>query len=198
MVRPTRKSRTIQQLRRELGAALKLCPWVLAALLLVAVFWQADLAATTGLFQSPPTAAPPTTTPPALIPTSTPLAVPPLAPTEAITAEATVELTPTATLELTATPEPIPTETPSPQATAIEEVPTATWTAEPTAEEGDTEGRYAEGESGLQFEWGMLFDSVALGLSYIWLCCGVVILVGIPVLFAILWSASRRRRNLSE
>jgi hypothetical protein len=186
MVRPTRKSRTMQQLRRELGAMLKLCPWVLAALLLVAVFWQADLAATTGLFQSPPTAGPPT-----LIPTDTPPSLPTLEATETVTVEATLELTPTATLE------PAATETPSPEAAATV-VPTATWTAEPAAEEGDSQGRYAEGESDLKFEWGMLLDSLALGVSYIWLCCGAVILVGLPVVFAVLWTASRRRRSLSE
>ena len=193
MVRPTRKSRAIRQLRRELGALLKLCPWVLAALLLVAVFWQADLAATTGLFQSPPTAAPPTTAP-----TDEPPTLSSPEPSEAITVEATVELPPTATLEPTATQEPTATDTPSPEPTATEPAATATWTPEPEGGEGEARGRYATGESELEFEWGMLFDSVALGLSYIWLCCGAVVLVGILIAFAAVWIASRRRRGLSE
>jgi len=193
MVRRTTKSRAIRQLRRELGALLKLCPWVLAALLLVAVFWQADLAATTGLFQSPPT-----DEPPAIAPTDEP---PPLSspePSEGITTDATVEPPPTATLEPTATQEPAPTDTPSPEPTATEPGATATWTPEPGAEEGETRGRYATGEPELEFEWGMLFDSLALGLSYIWLCCGVVVLLGILAAFAAVWIASRRRRSLSE
>jgi hypothetical protein len=199
MVRPTRRSRTIQQLRHELGALLKLCPWVLVAVLLVAVFWQADLAATSGLFQSPPTAEPPTP-----IPSDTPVALPTLAPTEPVTVEvtvepeATVEVTPTATLEATPTVEATPTETPSPEPEAEEPEATATWTPEPEGEEGTTRGRYAEGEPALQFDWAMLLDSVALGVSYIWLCCGVVVLVGIPIAFGIVWAASRRRRSPSE
>jgi len=193
MVRPTRKSRAIRQLRRELGALLKLCPWVLVALLLVAVFWQADLAATAGLFQSPPTPEPPTTAP-----TDEPPSLSSPEPTEAITVEATVELPPTATLEPTATQEPTAPHTPSPAPTATEPIATATWTPEPTAEGGETRGRYATGESELEFEWGMLFDSVALGLSYIWLCCGGLVLIGILVAFAAVWIASRRRRDLSE
>jgi hypothetical protein len=194
MVRPTRKSRTIQQVRRELGALIRLCPWVLLALLCVAVFWQADLAATSGLFQSPPTAEP--------APSDTPVALPTLEPTEPLTVEvtleATVEVTPTATLEVTPTLEATPTEEPSPEPTATEAPPTATWTPEPEAEEGATRGRYTEGEPALQFDWAMLLDSVALGVSYIWLCCGALVMVGISVAFGVVWAASRRRRNLSE
>jgi len=40
----------------------------------------------------------------------------------------------------------------------------------------------------------MLFDSIALGASYIWLCCGVLVVVSIPVGFTVLWVAGRRRR----
>lgn len=50
------------------------------------------------------------------------------------------------------------------------------------------------GGSGLLFDWGMLFDSVALAMTYIWLCCGVLVLAGIPVVFVVLWMASKRYR----
>jgi hypothetical protein len=41
----------------------------------------------------------------------------------------------------------------------------------------------------------MLFDSVALAVSYLWLCCGVFVLLGIPLFFLILWIASKRRQQ---
>jgi hypothetical protein len=44
----------------------------------------------------------------------------------------------------------------------------------------------------------MLFDTVALAISRIWLCCGILVLVGIPVGFGILWVASKRRGQQEE
>jgi hypothetical protein len=44
----------------------------------------------------------------------------------------------------------------------------------------------------------MLVDSLALGLSYAWLCCGVIVLLGLAALFAVLWAASRRRDGGGE
>jgi flagellar biosynthesis/type III secretory pathway M-ring protein FliF/YscJ len=41
----------------------------------------------------------------------------------------------------------------------------------------------------------MLFDSVALGVSYLWLCCGILLVTGIPVVFVILWVVSNRRKR---
>jgi hypothetical protein len=74
--------------------------------------------------------------------------------------------------------------------------PTST-TVEATATP-DERQRYAEEDSNLRFEWGMLFDSVALGLSYAWLCCGVLVLVAVPIVFLILWVAHRRRQQQRE
>jgi hypothetical protein len=68
--------------------------------------------------------------------------------------------------------------------------PTAT--SEPDVGEAGEPVRYPEEESNLRFEWGMLFDSVALGLSYIWLLCGVVLVLSLAGLFVALWLASRR------
>ncbi len=42
------------------------------------------------------------------------------------------------------------------------------------------------------------FDSLALGASYVWLCCGILLLLGIPAIFAALWLASRRRAGEEE
>jgi hypothetical protein len=82
----------------------------------------------------------------------------------------------------------IPTDTPVP--------PTAT--ATPTQVDQDGGQRYAQEESTLLFDWSVLIDSVALGLSYVWLCCGVLVVVAIPTFFVILWMASRRRQQGEE
>ncbi|MGC9336333.1 MAG: hypothetical protein ACP5JJ_19520, partial [Anaerolineae bacterium] len=108
-----------------------------------------------------------------------------------LTVEVTPTLTPSSTPTLT--PTLTPTETPPPPAeTAIPEVT-------PLVEDID-EGsqRYREGDSDVAVDWGMLFDSVALALSYIWLGCGVLIFMAIPVLFAVLWVAGKRRQQPPE
>ena len=43
----------VELLRREIKAAVKLVPWLAVSLLVVALLWRADLAAITGLYQSP-------------------------------------------------------------------------------------------------------------------------------------------------
>jgi heme exporter protein D len=80
----------------------------------------------------------------------------------------------------------MPSVTPAPSSTPSED-----------SETEDSE-RYAEEDSNLQFEWGELFDAVALGASYAWLCCGVITVLSIPVLFVILSVASRRRQQKED
>jgi len=41
----------------------------------------------------------------------------------------------------------------------------------------------------------MLFDSLALGLTYVWMGCGVLVLLAIPAVFLVLWLVSRRRQE---
>ena len=60
------------------------------------------------------------------------------------------------------------------------------------------EERYADENTGLKFEWGRLFDSTALFLSYVWLCCGVFVFLAIPIAFVVLWQASKRRQQGGE
>jgi hypothetical protein len=193
-----------ERMGQEARTLLKLSPWVICSLVLAAFLWTTDLAATAGLFQSP-------------APKDTPTLVPTDLPTLPPTVEAaTPVLTATPVPEFTEIPTEVPTipalatDTPPPTATPIQATDTPTpapgmqTTASPTvtpapsatlASDGD---RYAEGDSNLRFEWGMLFDSVALGLSYVWLCCGSLVLLGIPTLFLVLWVASRRRRQGEE
>lgn len=200
---------SFERIRREIRAALKFSPWLLGSLLLTAVLWRADLAATSELFQSPlPTDG---VESPLATPTEPPTAVPTQVPTDSLTG--TPEA-PTATMEPVASPTP---ELPSPTATVATPTPTATATFTVTPTEvpptltplptatstpgepssGD-ENRYPEGDSNLVFDWSMLVDSTALAVSYVWLCCGAIILVGIPVIFAVLWIASKRREQEEE
>ena len=149
-----------------------------------------------GLLQSPassfesPISSP---TPPAS-PTTAPTQVPTAAPTVTATPEGATPAPPTDTPLPTATVEATAACTPTwtPSATLEPTVPAVEDTVTPVATPADSDGRYAEGESNLVFELGMLFDSVALGLSYLWLCCGVLVMIGIPVAFVILWVASKR------
>jgi hypothetical protein len=191
-----------QRVRREIRAVLKLSPWVLISLLLAMVVWRTDLAAVSGLFQSPetPTAttAPPTATLEA--PTAT-VGTPALTPTSTLTV--TLTLTPTKAPEPTKPPEPtaLPTEiSPEAPVAAPSDTPTpapVVETAEPDITTDENE-RYAEEGTDLRFDWDMLFDSVALGVSYIWLCCGILLFLAVPVVFAVLWAVSKRRQEQEE
>jgi len=207
---PTKSLGIAGFVRREANAVLRLSPWVLGLLLLVALLWHPDLAATGGLFQSPQ--ATPTPTPvPTLMPTPTteiqpsatataegppPTATetgvsPPAPPTETPILAITATLVPTNPPTHTA----VPTETPVlPTETLAPPTPTSTLVS---AEQDGTE-RYAQEDSNLLFDWTMLFDSVALGLSYVWLCCGVLVLIGVPIFFIALWVAGRRREQGEE
>lgn len=210
MSRSMRRKKVSRQLGQEFKAAMRLSPLAVVALLLVIVLWRSDSVANSGLFQSSPVEVPTLTpTAPAVEVT---LTVPGLETATTMppgggapTLEATVPV-PTETLTVvpieTATAE--PTQTPeteilTPTATSAIETaspePSATGEAEATP---DDRARYSEGDSNLKFEWGMLFDSASLFLSYAWLCCGVLVFIAVPVVFIVLWVASKRRRQQEE
>jgi len=166
------------QVRREAKALVKLIPLILVALLLTSLFWRADLAATSGLFQSPPTDEPGSPTPE-------------LTPTEGVPEEPTAPTEPTVAPPPTETPTvpaPTATETLTPVPTSF--VATPTFTPVP-----DDSQRYPDEDTTVTFQWGSLFDSAALAASYIWMCCGICMLFLIPLLFIALWVASRRRNR---
>ncbi len=179
---------------------LRLSPLVLAALLLAILLWGADSAAISGFFQSSPVDTPTAT----LAPTET------ASPEPTETLVATAEVTATATISITATTIPLetptealPTETEPPTATAAPTEPPATDTpaALETAEPADAEGtseeslRYPEGDTELKFDWGMLFDALALFFSYAWLVCGILVFLGVPVVLYFLWRTAERRQE---
>ena len=153
--------------------------------------WRADLLASTGLFQSP------LPTEPGVEPTS-PLPPPPDTPVITGTAPLTVTLEPTLPPEPTEAPtEIVPTATELPTATATS-APEPTATPAPSEPTAEGRSRYADEDAGFVFEWGALIDSLALGVSYVWLCCGVFLLLLLPAFFIGLWAWSRRRRRPEE
>jgi hypothetical protein len=68
----------------------------------------------------------------------------------------------------------------------------------PAAEEtqAGARRRYADGDSQIVFRWDMLIDSFALAVSYAWLCCGVLVILGLPVMFVVLWVKGTNRRQM--
>lgn len=204
----------LDMLRREIKAALRLSPLLLAVLLLTVILGRSDSEAVSGLFQSSPSPIETPTVAP-LPPTAPPIpASPTLAPTIAVpgTAQPTVTLpfeTPTLPLTPTVefTPTPFPTvtieATPTRSPTVIfsEAAPATAGTPGAPGTEGSTPDdrqRYADEDSSLRFDLATLFDSTALFLSYVWLCCGGLVFLSIPVLFAALWVASKRRHQQKE
>lgn len=191
----------------KLRGGLAFCAVLLALVLLALSFGQDDLAATSGLFQSPETATveptatvltsePPTPTEPVELPTATGEPVTPEATSTPTPAEPPTE-PPTGEAPTAVTKEPMPTE---PIIEPTETAPAATEVPPESAgvEETEPPSRYSDDESSLVFDWGTLFDSLALGLSYGWLCCGIVLTIGLPVLFVALWSRSRREQGPEE
>jgi hypothetical protein len=165
----------------------RLAPWFFGFLLLSVLFGGTDLTATTGLFQSPQD------TPTPELATPIPIETPELLPTETEMpiAEPTLEPTETPGPTETATELPPPTET----AVAPTDTPPPPPTSTPEPALPEDGGRYAEGEANLRFDWTMLFDSLALGLAYVWLFCGILLFLIIPFFFFILWLATRRRQQ---
>jgi hypothetical protein len=204
MAGPIRKPEVIRRAKSEARAVLRLSPWLLLSLLLVLILWQADTAALAGLFQSPPTDTP------TVQATNTSVATPTLLPSATPALTATQVITDTPTPLPSDTPTVLPSDTPTlapsatPTLTATQPLPAGEEALTPPAEgEGgeaaeEERRRYPLGDTGLNFEWGMLFDAVALGLSYTWLCCGVFIVLGIPLFFIVLWVASSARRQRTE
>jgi hypothetical protein len=41
----------------------------------------------------------------------------------------------------------------------------------------------------------MLFDSMALFFSYVWLCCGILLFIAVPLFFFVLWRTSASRQD---
>ena len=127
----------------------------------------------------------------------------PITTTEGITETPPLpEIVVTSTFTPTETPTATPTQpSPTPVPTAL---PTLTPSPPASPEPASTEQtrtspkirpHYVRGDSNVTFQWGMLVDSLALGISWAWLVVGIIIGVGLPILFVVLWVRSKRRRS---
>lgn len=203
-MRPTTKRKDGELAAAARGRLVGVCA-VLAVLLVSALaVGQGDLGAASGLFQSAvtPTMEQTATSLPETS-TATPSPEAPIATAEPATPEPTSP-PPTAVPELPTT-EPLPSDTPA-AAIPPGEVEATAAVPEATEEEPDTSagaeaeppGRYPDEESPVRFEWDTLFDSLALGLSYGWLCCGVVLLIALPGFFLALWARGKREQEPEE
>ena len=168
----------------QLRPVLRLVPWLGFLGLLGLVVWRPGALATAGLFQS-----------------GLPTPVESVTPTSMAETPVTPPIGPTLTLTspLTGIP-PTSTWTVQPEPSAVP-LATATWspTASPEPSPGaavtPSEGsgpRYPAEQANLRFSWRALIDSIALGVSYIWLVCGITLFVLLGL--ALVWAWLRGRR----
>ena len=174
-------------------ATLRTAWWLLLVGLVAALLLGGGTAAADRLFQSPPTdtVAPSPTNPAPATNTPTPISQ-------------DTPVSPTATPEPSQTASPVApsADTPSPEAspTDVEGIVPAPDTPTPIPTLAATEpspgsDRYTPSEGELVFDWRLLVDTLVLGLSWSWLCCGVLLLVAIPVGVAVIYVVNRRRQE---
>ncbi len=201
----------LSALRRRMGRAAAWLPWLGVALLVAAALSAGTVSASRLAFQSAvPTPIPPTPTPvpPPPPPTPTPVPPPPPptpvppAPLESPTAEApppsptSTEAAPT---EITI--ESLPTEAALPeQPVPVEGQPTQEASAplvEATEATDISPPLEAEQPPGVEanqpvINWVKFWDTVAVTLAYPWLCCGVALMLLVPVVLLFLEIKGRR------
>jgi hypothetical protein len=166
-------------------SSLKLIPWLLLTCLMTAVLWRAQALAGAGLFQSDVPTPTGVASPTPEVPTPT---TAPVTPTLTV-APVSTETLPTVTPEVPPTPTPGPPTAAPTTAPAIVPQPVATASPAPISDEAR---RYPDEEANLRFRWRTLFDSLALGVSYLWLACGVGLFALLVLLLAVFWLKGRR------
>lgn len=183
-------------LRLRAGRATTWLPWLSLALVVAAVLSPGTVTASILAFQSSPAATPlpPTATPPPPPPpTATPIPPTPGAPTLGAPTPAPPTLVPT--------PTPIPG-----QPTQPAPAPTVPLTATPTLLAFPTQTptlppppptptlvQISEGSANEPIiNWVKFWDTIAVTLAYPWLCCGVALLLLVPVILLYLEIKGRR------
>lgn len=195
--------------RRQLARTAAWLPWLGLALLVAAALAPGTVTASRLAFQSPeePTPIPPTPTIP--LPTDTPIPLPPTptlpppapptptpevpapdqAPTQVIP---TQEPAPTLEQPTQAAPPPVvePTQPPPtpPEATSL---PQPTSTRRPAPAPQQRPPASAEADQPV-INWVKFWDTVAVLLAYPWLCCGVGLLLLVPLVLLFLEIKGRR------
>ena len=178
--------------RSHFGRAVAWLPWLIVALLVTWLLWPEWTTPSQLLYQSPllsppqVTPPPPTDTPVPPPPADTPVPLPtdtPLLPTETPVPSPTVEA---------------PTEVPTPTNTLTAQAPTpAIATATPTPvtlvppPSEDTQQSVGTGVSVIN--WTKFWDTVMVAVAYPWLCCGIALLLLVPVGLIYLEIKGRRR-----
>lgn len=202
-------------LRSHIGRATTWLPWLGVALLVVAVLAPGSVTASRLVFQSPPPEATPipptpTETPPA--PTPVPPAVIEDTPTTTLPETAPAEVAPTEAAPESPPTEAIPTEGPVPAEgqPAQEELPApveptqppvALPQATPPAQATEAPGVFPATEAQPPndpgagqpvINWVKFWDTMAVLIAYPWLCCGISLLLLVPVLLLFLEIRGRR------
>ena len=187
-------SACLSAVRSQFSRAIAWLPWLIVALLLTWLLWPEWTTPSQLLYQSPPVSPPQVTPPP---PTNTPVPPPP--------ADTPVPLPTDTPLLPTGTPVPSPTveapiEIPTPANTLTAEAPTpAIATATPTPgtlvppPSVDTQQSAGTGTSVSVINWTKFWDTVMVAVAYPWLCCGIALLLLVPVGLIYLEIKGRRR-----
>lgn len=142
--------------------------------------------------QSPPTPTPPP--PPSEGGRQQPERVPPPEPLPPIQPPAQPEqLPPPAAAEPTQPPPPQPEQAPPAEPPPPEQNVDA---APPTPIPPPPRPAEESGPAEVVIDSGLLIDSILVYISYVWLCCGVILFITIPIVFLLLYVVgSRRNRN---
>ncbi|UCC88746.1 MAG: hypothetical protein JSV81_05415 [Anaerolineales bacterium] len=199
----------LSALRRRARLTAAWLPWLGIALLVAAALSPGTVTASRLMFQSPaqPTPIPPTPTPVPPPPTSTPVPPPPTpTPVPPPPTPPPAEAAPTQ-----APPEPAPTEAvPSQEPAPVEEQPTQE-VLSPSAEPTEPPPALPEPTSPIQdtevpakplppeaetnqpiVNWVKFWDTLAITFAYPWLCCGIALLLLVPVVLLFLEIKGRR------
>jgi hypothetical protein len=201
----------LSALRGHAHRALVWLPWLVVALLIAAVLSPGMAGASRLAFQSPESPPPqevPTDTPappPAQVP-PTATQPPAPAPTQPPAPAATQPPAPAAT-HAAPTPVPHPQQTPPAQATPTGAAPaqatpspavkaTPAPAPSPTARPTRTPTPAPEAEGEATINWVKFWDTLVVWLAYPWMCCGVGLLLLVPVVLLYLEISGRRRPPL--
>jgi hypothetical protein len=186
-------------MRRNLMATVVLLPLLLVSLLLTsALFAGQGGVSASQVFQSP-VQPPPAPTQPKLPPK---VPAPPKVPKP--TQNQPPALTPTPTQPQKAAPSaPAPTQ-PAPAATRTQQPAQPTATTQPTSRrpEAATAAKpkpepVIPDENEVVVDSGLLIDSILVYISYVWLCCGVIAFISIPIIFLALyvWGSQQSKKS---
>ena len=182
----------LTDLRLRAGRATTWLLWLALALVVAAVLSPGTVTASLLAFQSspaatplPPTATPPPPPPP---PTATPIQPTPGAPTSA---PPTIVPTPTPIPGQPTQPAPAPT-VPLTATPTLLAFPTQTPTLPPPPPTPTLVQISGGSSSEPIINWVKFWDTVAVTLAYPWLCCGVALLLLVPVILLYLEIKGRR------